>query len=250
MCEAIRESDVAIRKETLILRHFREVALDVDAIAFIAPNAPVHRPSSTCITARESCAGMPRTLPEDSINGDSIEVVRQKDASEDHRGIEALVNARQECREDGDRSEAKELDEGRPFRHAEVRRQADRDASSKEAVAGDAYQTRGDDRAPSGSDCGETGRSGRRRTRRNRKGPRHHLTAVRTLATRRDGSSRPVSRSRYSRSPGMMRGTRQLIRVLDVRLQPVGYRGEYGLPAVVDRNDVPIAFSPEKATVG
>jgi hypothetical protein len=106
---------------------------------------------------------MPRTLPEDSINGDSIEVVRQEDASEDHCGIEAHVNALQERREGSDRSEAKKLDEGhRPIRNAEVGRQTDRDASSKEAVAGDAYQTRGDNRAPPGSDCGETGRSGRR----------------------------------------------------------------------------------------
>ena len=72
---------------------------------------------------------MRRTLPEDSINGDSIEVVRQEGASKDH-SIEAVVNARQERREDGNASEAKERAEGhRPIRLTEIHRQADRDAS-------------------------------------------------------------------------------------------------------------------------
>jgi hypothetical protein len=179
VCEEFAETDVAIRKETLILRQIRKVALDVIESSMglrRRTDIQVYRPSWTFIAARESCAGSPRTLPEDSINGDSIEVVRQEDASEDHRRIEALVNALQEYREGSNTSEAKELDQGQ---RTEVGRQADRNAGSKEAVAGDAHQTRGNDGAPTGSDCGETGRSGRRRPRRKREGPSHHLTAVR-----------------------------------------------------------------------
>jgi hypothetical protein len=113
-------------------------------------------------------------------NGDSIEVVRQEGASKNHRGIEALVNARQERPEDGDASKAKELDEGhRPIRHTEIHRQTGRYANHHEAVAGHAYQARSDHRAPPGSICGQTGCSGRRRARRKREGPRHHLTTVR-----------------------------------------------------------------------
>jgi len=122
------------------------------------------------------------TLPEDSINGDSIEVVRQEGASKDHGGIEALA-ADQERRQDGDGSKKKELDEGhRPIRYTEIQRQADRDAGGQEAVAGDAYQTRRDHRAPSGSDCREAGRSGRCWSCRKRKRPRHDLTTVRQRA--------------------------------------------------------------------
>ena len=123
--------------------------------------------------------GMRRTLPEDSINGDSIEVVRQEGASKDHRGIEALLNADQERRQVGDGSKAKELNQGRrPIRHAEIHREANRDSSRKKAVAGNTDQTRCDHRAPSRSDCGQAGRSGCRGSCRKREGPRHHLTAV------------------------------------------------------------------------
>ena len=45
---AVRETDVAIRKETLILRHSREVDVDASLRSrFIAPTFPLHRPSST-----------------------------------------------------------------------------------------------------------------------------------------------------------------------------------------------------------
>jgi hypothetical protein len=82
---------------------------------------------------------MLRTLPEDSINGDSIEVVRQEGASKNHVGIEALISARQERHEDGGATTAKELDEGhRAIRHTKIHLQARRHASGQEAVAGNA----------------------------------------------------------------------------------------------------------------
>jgi hypothetical protein len=172
----VLETDVAIRKETLILRPLAKSPID-----FQRPSPAItlaltfHRPSSASSLRANLAQGRFRTLPEESINGDSIE-----GASEDHSCIEASVDARQERREDGARSKAKELDEGhRPIRNAEIRRKAGRDAISKEAVAGDAYQTRCDDRAPAGSDCCEAGRSGRRGACRKREGPRRNLTAVR-----------------------------------------------------------------------
>jgi hypothetical protein len=68
--------------------------------------------------ARESCADDACTLPEDSINGDRIQVVRQEGGPQDDGGIEAVINARQERREAGNAAKAKELDEGHhPVEH-------------------------------------------------------------------------------------------------------------------------------------
>jgi len=163
------------------------------------------------IAALESCARAIRTLPEESINGDSIEVVRQEGASEDHGCIEASVDARQERLQVGARSEAKGLDEGHfAIRlSAEIFREADWDALGTEAITGDAYQARCVDRAPAGSDCCEAGCSGRCRPRREREGPRRDLNGRSTM---RDGTASPVPSlpSRYSRSLGAVRGTRQL----------------------------------------
>ena len=170
------------------------------------------------IVARESCAGAFRTLPEESINGDSIEVVRQEGAPEDHGCFEGAVDAWQKRRQDIARSEAKELEEGhRAIRcSAEILRKAD--ALCREAVASDAYQARCDDRATAGSDCREAGRSGRRGAGRKREGSRHDLTAA---LQRTDGTGRlRPSRlsSRYSRTLGEMRCARKLARAPDVRL--------------------------------
>ena len=57
-------------------------------------------------TVRESCAKSFCTFPEESINGDSIEVVRQESASEDDHRIQACVGEREERRENVARSEA------------------------------------------------------------------------------------------------------------------------------------------------
>jgi hypothetical protein len=62
-------------------------------------------------TVRESCATSFCTFPEESINGDSIEVVRQEGASENDHRNQACVGDREERRENAARSEAQELDE-------------------------------------------------------------------------------------------------------------------------------------------
>lgn len=121
-----------------------------------------------------------RTFPEESINGDSIEVVRQDRASEESHGNKACLRERQEHDEVGPWSEAQEFDETNRaiVRNAEVRRKASRHSYHAEAVAGDADQAGRDDCAAAGRNRREAGRSGRRASGRRRQGPRYDLSEL------------------------------------------------------------------------
>lgn len=127
--------------------------------------------------ARESCVRSSRTFPEESINGDSIEVVRQESASENDYRIEACVGDREERREDVARPEAQELDETHRTigRNTEVRCEAAQHTRQSEAITGDAHQARCDDGAPAGRYRREARRSGRRALGRKRQRPGHDL---------------------------------------------------------------------------
>jgi hypothetical protein len=96
---------------------------------------------------RESCARSCCTLPEESINGDSIEVVRQESASENDHRIEAPVREREERREEIDRPEAEELQQahGPIKRNEEGRDEATQHTCGAEANAGITHQARRDE---------------------------------------------------------------------------------------------------------
>jgi hypothetical protein len=101
--------------------------------------------------ARESCATSFCTLPEESINGDSIEVVRQESASENDHRIEArVVREREERCEEVVRPEAEKLQQAHsPIkRNEEGRDEATQQTRGAEAIAGIAHQARRDECYP------------------------------------------------------------------------------------------------------